>query len=122
MPKAVKFQPFIREEVLVSIYRVCICLFSHPSVFILPCGLMLILAKINFPQDVFPSTVEQFFELLLKDGSNFVNEYRAIRKDTNLSVSTKILWSSYLHVFSSIVHSIGYALTQNDELKKLSPP
>ncbi|KAH7857755.1 hypothetical protein Vadar_019815 [Vaccinium darrowii] len=57
VPKAVKFQPFIREEVLVSIYR-----------------------------DVFPSTAEQFFELLLKDGSNFVNEYRAIRKDTNLSI------------------------------------
>lgn len=57
LPKAVKFQPFIREEVLVGIYH-----------------------------DVFPSTVEQIFALLLNDGSNFINEYRAVRKDTNLSI------------------------------------
>ncbi|KAI8567079.1 hypothetical protein RHMOL_Rhmol02G0093400 [Rhododendron molle] len=57
VPKAVKFQPFIREEVLVGIYH-----------------------------DVFPSTAEQFFALLLNDGSNFINEYRAVRKDTNLSI------------------------------------
>ncbi|KAG5560979.1 hypothetical protein RHGRI_004114 [Rhododendron griersonianum] len=57
VPKAVKFQPFIREEVLVGIYH-----------------------------DVFPSTAEQFFALLLNDGSTFINEYRAVRKDTNLSI------------------------------------
>lgn len=53
----VKFQPFIREDVLSSIYS-----------------------------DNFPCTAEQFFELLLNDGSTFTNEYRAVRKDTNLSM------------------------------------
>ncbi|XP_071938809.1 BAG-associated GRAM protein 1-like isoform X3 [Coffea arabica] len=52
-----KFQPFIREDVLSSIYS-----------------------------DTFPCTAEQFFELLLNDGSTFTNEYRAVRKDTNLSM------------------------------------
>ncbi|XP_052199402.1 BAG-associated GRAM protein 1 isoform X2 [Diospyros lotus] len=56
-PKPVKFQSFVKEEVLVNIYN-----------------------------DVFPCTAEQFFELLLNDSSNFTNEYRAVRKDTNLSV------------------------------------
>ncbi|CAI9108561.1 OLC1v1008191C1 [Oldenlandia corymbosa var. corymbosa] len=51
----VKFQPFIKEDVLSSIYN-----------------------------DTFPCTAEQFFELLLKDGSTFTNDYRAVRKDTNL--------------------------------------
>lgn len=37
-------------------------------------------------QDTFPTSVQQFFELLLKDGSNFINEYRSARKDTNLNV------------------------------------
>ncbi|KAI8000694.1 BAG-associated GRAM protein 1 [Camellia lanceoleosa] len=50
-----KFQPFIKEEALVSIHN-----------------------------DVFPSTTEQFFDLLLNDDSNFINEYHSVRKDTNL--------------------------------------
>ncbi|KAM7486657.1 hypothetical protein LguiA_002666 [Lonicera macranthoides] len=54
-PKSGKLQPFIREEVLVGIY-----------------------------DDVFPSTAEQCFDLLFNDGSQFTNEYRAVRKDTNL--------------------------------------
>ncbi|GMQ06429.1 hypothetical protein CsSME_00051027 [Camellia sinensis var. sinensis] len=37
--------------------------------------------------DVFPSTAEQFFDLLLNDDSNFINEYRSVRKDTNLTFS-----------------------------------
>ncbi|CAL5431178.1 unnamed protein product [Camellia sinensis] len=57
VPKTVKFQPFIQEEALVSIHN-----------------------------DVFPSTTEQFFDLLLNDDSNFINEYRSVRKDTNLTV------------------------------------
>ncbi|XP_057514504.1 BAG-associated GRAM protein 1-like isoform X1 [Actinidia eriantha] len=57
VPKTLKFQPFIKEEVLVSIYN-----------------------------DVFPSTAEQFFDLLLNDGSSYINEYRAVRKDTNLTI------------------------------------
>ncbi|GMP51462.1 hypothetical protein CsSME_00017680 [Camellia sinensis var. sinensis] len=57
MPKIVKFQPFIKEEALVSIHN-----------------------------DVFPSTAEQFFDLLLNDDSNFINEYRSVRKDTNLTI------------------------------------
>ncbi|KAF5945730.1 hypothetical protein HYC85_015958, partial [Camellia sinensis] len=52
-----KFQPFIKEEALVSIHN-----------------------------DVFPSTAEQFFDLLLNDDSNFINEYRSVRKDTNLTI------------------------------------
>ncbi|THG09111.1 hypothetical protein TEA_014891 [Camellia sinensis var. sinensis] len=57
VPKTVKFQPFIKEEALVSIHN-----------------------------DVFLSTAEQFFDLLLNDDSNFINEYRSVRKDTNLTV------------------------------------
>ncbi|GMQ06428.1 hypothetical protein CsSME_00051027 [Camellia sinensis var. sinensis] len=58
VPKTVKFQPFIQEEALVSTHN-----------------------------DVFPSTAEQFFDLLLNDDSNFINEYRSVRKDTNLTFS-----------------------------------
>lgn len=54
------FQPFIKEEVLVGIYN-----------------------------DVFPTTAEQFFNILLKDDSSFTNKYRSARKDTNLSMG---LW------------------------------
>ncbi|PSS32810.1 BAG-associated GRAM protein [Actinidia chinensis var. chinensis] len=57
VPKTLKFQPFVKEEVLVAIYN-----------------------------DVFPSTAEQFFDLLLNDGSLYINEYRAVRKDTNLTI------------------------------------
>ena len=42
-----------------------------------------------FPQDVFPCTAEKYFNLLLSDDSNFIKEYRAARKDTNLTVSAK---------------------------------
>ncbi|KAL3506846.1 hypothetical protein ACH5RR_032228 [Cinchona calisaya] len=52
-----RFQPFIREEVLSSVYN-----------------------------DIFPCTADQFFELLLNDGSSFTNEYRAVRKDSNLTM------------------------------------
>uniref|UniRef100_A0A5B7ALF4 C2 and GRAM domain-containing protein n=1 Tax=Davidia involucrata TaxID=16924 RepID=A0A5B7ALF4_DAVIN len=55
VPKTGKFQPFIKEEVLVGIYN-----------------------------DIFPSTTEQFFDLLLNDDSNFTSEYRSARKDANL--------------------------------------
>lgn len=57
VPKTLKFQPFVKEEALVSIHN-----------------------------DVFPSTAEQFFDLLLNDDSNFINEYRSVRKDTNLTI------------------------------------
>ncbi|PIN26027.1 putative protein, contains GRAM domain [Handroanthus impetiginosus] len=53
--KTEKFQPFIKEEVLSEIYN-----------------------------DIFPCTTEQFFKLLLDDGSTFINEYRSVRKDSNL--------------------------------------
>ncbi|KAK6146358.1 hypothetical protein DH2020_020227 [Rehmannia glutinosa] len=55
--KTEKFQPFIKEEVLSGIYN-----------------------------DVFPSTAEQFFKILLDDDSTFTNEYRSVRKDSNLVV------------------------------------
>lgn len=55
--KSEKFQPFIKEEVLSGIYS-----------------------------DTFPCTAEQFFELLLNDGSSYTNEYRAVRKDSNLNM------------------------------------
>ncbi|KAI5670017.1 hypothetical protein M9H77_19870 [Catharanthus roseus] len=56
--KTEKFQPkFIKEDVLSGIY-----------------------------DDTFPCTAEQFFELLLNDGSSFTNEYREARKDTNLTM------------------------------------
>ncbi|KAG6395469.1 hypothetical protein SASPL_146114 [Salvia splendens] len=53
--KTEKSQPFIKEEVLSEIYN-----------------------------DVFPCTAEQFFKLLLDDDSTYTNEYRTIRKDSNL--------------------------------------
>lgn len=53
--KTERLQPFIKEEVLTVIYN-----------------------------DVFPCTAEQFFNILLKDGSSFTNEYRLARKDSNL--------------------------------------
>ncbi|KAI3676847.1 hypothetical protein L1987_86461 [Smallanthus sonchifolius] len=52
-----KKEPFVQEDVLTSIYN-----------------------------DVFASTAEQFFDLLLSDGSNFTNDYRSSRKDTNLNI------------------------------------
>ncbi|KAK6914496.1 C2 domain [Dillenia turbinata] len=55
--KAENYKPFIKEEATVSIYN-----------------------------DVFPCLPEQFFNILLIDGSNFINEYRAKRKDTNLKM------------------------------------
>lgn len=55
VPKTGKLPAFIKEEVLVGIYN-----------------------------DVFPCTAEQFFNIFLNDDSNFTNEYRSARKDTNL--------------------------------------
>ncbi|KAL1336904.1 hypothetical protein HN51_031336 [Arachis hypogaea] len=55
MPKTGKLQAFTKEEALVGIYN-----------------------------GVFPCTAEQFFNLLLNDGSQFISKYRAVRKDTNL--------------------------------------
>ncbi|KAM4105809.1 hypothetical protein ACB094_04G021000 [Castanea mollissima] len=55
VPKTGKVQVFIKEEALVGICN-----------------------------DVFPCTAEQFFNILLNDGSSFTNEYRSARKDTNL--------------------------------------
>ncbi|XP_020104988.1 BAG-associated GRAM protein 1 isoform X1 [Ananas comosus] len=52
-----KIQPFIKEEVLVSIY-----------------------------EGTFPCTAEQFFVVLLSDDSKFIAEYRSARKDTNLNM------------------------------------
>lgn len=57
VPKAKKFQPFIKEEVLASIHS-----------------------------DDFPCTAEQFFEMMLKDGPDLINEFRSLRKDTNLII------------------------------------
>ncbi|PON77667.1 C2- GRAM domain containing protein [Parasponia andersonii] len=57
VPQAGKLQAFIKDEALTSIYS-----------------------------DVFPCTDEKFFNLLLNDDSNFTNEYRSARKDTNLTV------------------------------------
>uniref|UniRef100_A0A1J3CQV0 C2 and GRAM domain-containing protein n=1 Tax=Noccaea caerulescens TaxID=107243 RepID=A0A1J3CQV0_NOCCA len=53
----VKFQAFVKEEVLVGIYN-----------------------------DVFASTPEQFLNVLLADDSNYTNEYRSARKDKNLNI------------------------------------
>ncbi|KAK4365990.1 hypothetical protein RND71_013870 [Anisodus tanguticus] len=55
--KIQKSQPFIKEEVISSVYN-----------------------------DVLTCTAEQFFDLLLADGSNFTNEYRAAGKDFNLNM------------------------------------
>ncbi|KAK6930474.1 GRAM domain, partial [Dillenia turbinata] len=55
--KAENYKPFIKEEATVSIYN-----------------------------DVFPCLPEQFFNILLIDGSNFINEYRTKRKDTNIKM------------------------------------
>ncbi|KAL8482781.1 hypothetical protein ACS0TY_025717 [Phlomoides rotata] len=55
MTKTEKSQPFIKEDVLSEIYN-----------------------------DVFPCTAEQYFKLLLDDDSTFTNEYRSVRKDSNL--------------------------------------
>ncbi|KAF3451047.1 hypothetical protein FNV43_RR07136 [Rhamnella rubrinervis] len=53
--KTGKLQAFIKEEVLVTIYN-----------------------------DTFSCTAEKFFNLLLNDDSDFTNEYRLARKDTDL--------------------------------------
>lgn len=41
----------------------------------------------DYLQDVFPCTAEQFFKFVLDDGSTFTSEYHAARKDSNLIVS-----------------------------------
>uniref|UniRef100_A0A3Q7HP89 C2 domain-containing protein n=1 Tax=Solanum lycopersicum TaxID=4081 RepID=A0A3Q7HP89_SOLLC len=60
--KIQKSQPFIKEEVLSSV-----------------------------DNDGLTCTAEQFFDLLLADGSNFTNEYRAAGKDFNLKIGQ---WNS----------------------------
>lgn len=60
--------------------------------------LMLVVNKLVFFQDTFSCTAEKFFNLLLNDDSNFTNEYRSARKDTNLLVSTKPAYSTYAYV------------------------
>ncbi|KAL2485346.1 C2 domain-containing protein/GRAM domain-containing protein [Abeliophyllum distichum] len=57
VPKTETFQPFIKEDVLFGIYN-----------------------------DVFPCTAEKFFEIVLDDTSNFTNEYRTARKDSNVTM------------------------------------
>ncbi|XP_015083492.1 BAG-associated GRAM protein 1-like isoform X1 [Solanum pennellii] len=57
VPMTGKSQPFIKEEVLSGIYN-----------------------------DTFPCTPQQFFDILLSDGSNFTTEYRTARKDSNLNI------------------------------------
>ncbi|KAI8537303.1 hypothetical protein RHMOL_Rhmol09G0013000 [Rhododendron molle] len=57
IPKTVQFQPFIKDDVLVAIHN-----------------------------GDFPCTAEQFFDLVLSDGSNFTIEYRSVRKDTNVKI------------------------------------
>ncbi|GAV66531.1 C2 domain-containing protein/GRAM domain-containing protein [Cephalotus follicularis] len=52
-----KLQAFIKEEALVGLYN-----------------------------DAFPCTAEQFFNMLLNDGSTFINEYRSARGDTKLNM------------------------------------
>ncbi|KAK9138701.1 hypothetical protein Sjap_009295 [Stephania japonica] len=55
VPKAVKYQAFLKEEDLTGIYN-----------------------------DDFPCTAEQFFDIFYSDDSKFLEEYRSGRKDTNL--------------------------------------
>ncbi|KAF3627324.1 putative pre-mRNA-processing factor 6-like [Capsicum annuum] len=43
------------------------------------------MTHLKFCKDVLTCTAEQFFDLLLADGSNFTNEYRAAGKDFNLN-------------------------------------
>ncbi|CAN4115480.1 unnamed protein product [Withania somnifera] len=57
VPRTEKSQAFIKEEVLSGIYN-----------------------------DIFPCTPQQFFDLLLADGSNFTSDYRTSRKDSNLNI------------------------------------
>ncbi|KAL6203116.1 hypothetical protein ACLB2K_026819 [Fragaria x ananassa] len=57
IPNSGKLQAFIKDEALNSIFN-----------------------------DAFPCTAENFFNLLLSDNSNFTNEYRSARKDTNLVI------------------------------------
>jgi hypothetical protein len=70
----VKFQAFIKEEVLVNIYN-----------------------------DVFASTPEQVLNVLLADDSTYTNEYRSARKDKNLNVSLALVSRSlvFIHMCSS---------------------
>ncbi|GKB80283.1 BAG-associated GRAM protein 1-like protein [Tanacetum coccineum] len=55
-----KDQKFVQEDVLTGIYN-----------------------------DGFPCTTEQFFDMLLSDGSSFTSDYRSIRKDTNLNMGQR---------------------------------
>ncbi|PHT40205.1 hypothetical protein CQW23_19059 [Capsicum baccatum] len=77
VPRSEKSQPFIKEEVLSGIYN-----------------------------DIFPCTPQQFFDLLLADGSNFTNDYRTARKDSNLNESS-------LDTFGFDAQLLGVLLVEN---------
>lgn len=77
-----KFQPFIKEEVLTSIFSVSIC---NPVNFSWERYLLL-----DSLQDVFPCTVEQFFRFVIDDDSTFTIEYHIARKDSNMKVRNRI--------------------------------
>ena len=83
----VKFQTFVKEEVLVGIYNVRIC-FSLLMLSIVV--FWKFMTSYSCMQDVFSSTPEQFLNLLLADDSTYTNEYRSARKDKNLNVSFDI--------------------------------
>ncbi|CAA2996349.1 BAG-associated GRAM 1-like isoform X1 [Olea europaea subsp. europaea] len=91
LPETEKFQPFIKVEVLTGIYNVymtqTLFFFTYPNM--ASYGLNWFLYDKIILQDVFPCTAEQFLNFLLDDDSNFTNEYRIVRKDSNLSVSKK---------------------------------
>lgn len=91
--KIQKYQPFIKE-VLSSVYNVSKSYLLH----IMYAGYLILLFWTRTPfskiydtleicKDVLTCTAEQFFDLLLADGSNFTNEYRAAGKDFNINVS-----------------------------------
>lgn len=90
VPKVEKFLPFVKEEVLSGIYNVCSSSKLHFFVTLIDYFCMYYKIFLNIFQDVFPCTAEQFSELLLGSGSNFMREYRALRKDTNLAVCSEI--------------------------------
>ncbi|PHU08943.1 hypothetical protein BC332_20803 [Capsicum chinense] len=77
VPRSEKSQPFIKEEVLSGIYN-----------------------------DIFPCTPQQFFDLLLADGSNFTNDYRTARKDSYLNESS-------LDTFGFDAQLLGVLLVEN---------
>ena len=72
---------------------------------------------LNISQDNFPCTAEQFFNLLLSDDSNYINEYRSARKDSEVIVSTFPIddvvaisvASNNLFFLSNIFHGVEFS-------------